>query len=110
MLSEFLQTPSEINVSCHYLRNIYFVIFPLVRTEWDVERYCDYLTMRQAGMNRKHLQYDPRTVVGLLGKVIRHGAGEVRGERMCLAYYMRDKVHERLGFPPGRWMNVSVYS
>lgn len=55
------------------------------------------------------LRYEPRTVVGLLGKVVRHGASEVRGERMCLAYYMRDKVHERLGFPAGGWMNVNMY-
>lgn len=55
------------------------------------------------------LLYDPRTVVGLLGKVVRHGAGEVDGERACLAYYMRNGVHERLGLRAGTWMNVSQY-
>lgn len=55
------------------------------------------------------LEYEPGTVVGLLGKVVRHGASEVVGERMCLAYYMRDKVHQRLGVPAGTWMNVDTY-
>lgn len=55
------------------------------------------------------LVYDPRTVVGILGKVISHGVGEVNGDRTCMAYYMRDGVHERLGLPPGSWMNVSHY-
>lgn len=56
------------------------------------------------------LVYDPRAVVGILGKVLSHGVGEVDGERACLAYYMRDGVHERLGMPPGSWMNVSHYN
>lgn len=56
------------------------------------------------------LEYDPGTIVGILGKVVRHGACEVQGERVCLAYYMRDKVHERLGLPAGPWMKVSHYN
>lgn len=40
--------------------------------------------------------YNPGTVVGILGRVLQHGA-ECDGERACLAFYMRDKVHERLG-------------
>jgi len=40
--------------------------------------------------------YNPGTVVGILGKVLQHGA-ECDGERACLAFYMRDKVQERLG-------------
>lgn len=55
------------------------------------------------------LVYDPWTVVGLLGKVVRHGAGEVDGERACIAYYMRNGVHERLGLRAGTWMNVAHY-
>lgn len=55
------------------------------------------------------LAYNPRTVVALLGKVVAHGAAEVVGDRACLAYYMRNGVHERLGIPAGSWMNVSMY-
>lgn len=55
------------------------------------------------------LEYNPGTVVALLGKVVTHGAAEVMGERACLAYYMRNGVHERLGMPAGTWMNVSQY-
>lgn len=43
------------------------------------------------------VSYDPGTVVALCGKSIRHGAGEVGGDRICLAYFMRDKVHQWAG-------------
>jgi hypothetical protein len=55
------------------------------------------------------LRYDPGTAVGLLSKVVRHGVAEVAGDRMCIAYYMRDKVHDRLGVRAGGWMNLSEY-
>jgi hypothetical protein len=51
------------------------------------------------------LLYNPGTVVGITGKVLQHGA-ECNGERACLAFYMRDRVHERLGLRAPRWFNV----
>lgn len=51
------------------------------------------------------LVYNPGTVVGIAGRVLQHGA-ECNGERACLAYYMRDKVHERLGLRIPTWFNV----
>ena len=51
------------------------------------------LTVPGVGME---FVYNPGTVVGILGRVLQHGA-ECDGERACLAFYMRDKVHERLG-------------
>ena len=50
------------------------------------------------------LNYAPGTVVGIASKVITHGAGKVSGDRICLAYFMRNKVLERLGVSAGTWM------
>lgn len=55
------------------------------------------------------LEYNPGTIVGLCGKVVVHGAAEVEGDRACLAYYMRNGVHERLGIPAGTWSRVSYW-
>ena len=51
------------------------------------------------------LLYNPGTVVGIAGRVLQHGV-ECDGERACLAYYMRDKVHERLGVRAPSWFNL----
>ena len=51
------------------------------------------------------LLYSPGTVVGIAGRVLQHGV-ECDGERACLAYYMRDKVHERLGVRAPSWFNL----
>jgi hypothetical protein len=55
------------------------------------------------------LAYESGTVVGLSGKVLRHGVKACDGERICLAYYMRDKVHERMGTEAGQWMKHQHY-
>jgi hypothetical protein len=49
------------------------------------------------------LDYPPGTVVGIASKVITHGVGKVDGDRVCLAYFMRNKVLERLGISAGTW-------
>ena len=53
--------------------------------------------------------YDPGTIIAIAGKVIRHAAEFEGGERACIAYYMRNKVQERLGIPAGTWMNCKMY-
>lgn len=55
------------------------------------------------------LQYNSGTVMGFGGKVLRHGVPECRGERVCLAYYMRDKVHERMEVEAAQWMKIQYY-
>jgi Oxygenase domain of the 2OGFeDO superfamily len=52
------------------------------------------------------VDYGSGTMVGVCGKVVPHAASECIGERACIAYYMRDRVHERLGVPAGGWMNI----
>lgn len=56
------------------------------------------------------LEYNPGTLVALAGKVVRHGVPRVNGDRVCIAYYMRNKVHESLGIRSPGWMNREVYS
>lgn len=47
-------------------------------------------------------RYDPGTIVALAGRVIAHSA-ECDGDRACIAYYMREKVHKRIGLPTPGW-------
>ncbi|KDR66959.1 hypothetical protein GALMADRAFT_80357, partial [Galerina marginata CBS 339.88] len=50
-------------------------------------------------------QYDPGTVVAIAGRVIAHAA-KCNGDRACIAYYMREKVHRRLGLVHPRWFKL----
>lgn len=56
------------------------------------------------------LEYQPGTVVGLAGKVVSHGVPSVEHNRVCIAYYMRNKVHEWLKVRSPSWMNQEIYS
>lgn len=56
------------------------------------------------------LEYNPGTIVAIAGKTVVHGVGQCNADRVCVAYYMRDKVHEQLGIPGGGWANISMYS
>lgn len=49
------------------------------------------------------LQYNAGTVVALSGRLISHGVNKVDGERLCIAYFMRKKVQERLGTKTAGW-------
>ena len=52
------------------------------------------------------LEYNSGTMVGVCGKAVPHAVSECIGEHACIAYYMRDSVHSRLGVPAGGWMDV----
>jgi hypothetical protein len=53
------------------------------------------------------LDYASGTMVFLLGKLVRHGTSEVNGDRVCIAQYMRDNVHERMRVRSADWTTVS---
>jgi len=53
--------------------------------------------------------YNSGTVIGLSGKVLRHGVTETEGERICLAYYMRENVQRRLGTNLASWNTWDSY-
>lgn len=50
------------------------------------------------------LHYPSGSVVAFSGKLLQHAVSDCVGERACVAYYMRDKVHERLGVRAATWM------
>lgn len=55
------------------------------------------------------LEYGPGTVIGLSGMVLEHGVPKFDGDRVCYAYFMRDKVHQWAEVPAGTWMSTKYY-
>lgn len=51
------------------------------------------------------LWYRPGTVIGLLGRVVRHGAVAFGG-RLCFAQYLRENVLEALEIPAPDWVYI----
>jgi hypothetical protein len=49
--------------------------------------------------------YTPGTVIGLLGRIVRHGAA-ASGERLCFAQYLRENVLDDLGLSDPAWVNI----
>ena len=47
--------------------------------------------------------YGSGTVIGLCGRVLRHGVSLADEERICVAYYMRENVQRRLGSKLASW-------
>lgn len=54
-------------------------------------------------------RYSSGTVLSILGKAIRHGVSATSVDRYCLAFFMRQKVSERLGFPHEVMMSEKVF-
>lgn len=48
-------------------------------------------------------QYNTGVIVALCGHIVRHGVSSTHGDRMCLAYYMRENVQCRLGSTLAGW-------
>ena len=73
---------------------------PQSRSDWfdllaTVGEYQDcFLNIPTLGVQ---LEYSPGTVVAFSGRLLRHGVIEEGGDRCCLAYYMRDNIHNWLG-------------
>ena len=56
------------------------------------------------------LSYDPCTVVALCGKILRHGVDpNWTGERLCIAHFIRDNVHNRLKLERPPWVSHNSY-
>jgi len=53
-------------------------------------------------------KYNPGTLVGVSGKMFRHGA-TCEGNRASIVFYMRDNVLNRLRLPAGTWMQRADY-
>jgi hypothetical protein len=56
------------------------------------------------------LHYAPGTVVAVYGKVLNHAVPDWEGgERLCVAHFTRDNVHERLGVARPDWVRNEGY-
>ena len=56
------------------------------------------------------LEYDPGTVVMVCGRVLGHRVMEwTGGERICLAHFFKDAVHDRLGIARPAWRNITEF-
>jgi hypothetical protein len=55
--------------------------------------------------------YSPGTVIEICGKVLSHKvAGWEGGERICMAHYMRNMVHDRLEIDKPIWSRHNVFA
>ena len=57
------------------------------------------------------LLYESGTVTAICGKVLRHGVKTWQKDtnRLCIAHFMRDRVHERLSIPRPDWVTDVQY-
>lgn len=55
-------------------------------------------------------EYNTGTAMFLCGRLLRHGVSAADGDRVCLAYYMRENVHKRLGSKFAGWSHQNVYN
>lgn len=53
-------------------------------------------------------QYNPSTIMAFSGFLLRHGVAQVDGGRVCMAYYMRDKVLQWAGVPRPEFMHFQL--
>ena len=55
---------------------------------------------------RISLRYGPGMVVGIAGKVPEHAVLTYEGDRVCIAYFISDNVHEWAEIPCRYWMHT----
>ena len=55
------------------------------------------------------LKYNPGCVIALSRMLLQHGADCSGGERACIAFYMCDAVHARLGLPVVGYANIDTF-
>jgi hypothetical protein len=59
--------------------------------------------LEKAGLGLR-FHWPPGSISCFNGKLVRHGVSKSIGERVCLAYYMRNSVQERYDIDPPEWM------
>lgn len=90
---------------------------PIHRDTNSLEHWYDFLftmgpyvdgVMEIPGVGIR-LAYDSGTMVALTGRVLRHGVAKVDGDRLCVAYYMRENVQRRMAESLALWNRVDNY-
>jgi hypothetical protein len=56
------------------------------------------------------MAYRSGTVILFSGALLAHSVAACEAERVCFAYFMKNKIHERFGIRAPSWMESSVYS
>lgn len=64
------------------------------------------LEMPGAGLR---FEYNTGTAVFLCGRLLRHGVSKADGDRVCIAYYMRENVQQRMGSKFAGWSHQRTY-
>ena len=111
-MAEILRNWSSVFTACSSISNR---ISPLHRDAQTSVNWYDILAtvgtysgavMEFPGVGIR-LEYSPGTVVGISGKIVRHGVSDwdEGGERVCLASYLRTNVFRRLGVGMPHWSN-----
>ena len=54
-------------------------------------------------------RYNSSTVLSILGKAVQHGVSKTNIDRYCLAFFMRQRVSECLGFPHEVMMSEKLF-
>ena len=73
----------------------------------SVGPYCGAdLELPGAGLR---FEYNTGTAMFLCGRLLRHGVSTAQGDRVCLAYYMRENVQKRVGSKFAGWSHQRIY-
>ncbi|KAF9235999.1 hypothetical protein BU15DRAFT_50674 [Melanogaster broomeanus] len=72
---------------------------------WSVHTY-DTATFTLSNLQLL-FYYDARTCLAFFGRVLRYSASIVDGDHECIAYYMRDNVHEAMNIGSVKWMEYN---
>ena len=65
-----------------------------------------YLHLESLGL---WMELSPGCIVALCGKTLLHEVGTGEGDRVCLAWYMRNNVHASLDVSSASWMSWQTY-
>jgi hypothetical protein len=122
----FDEIQSKIHPNLHHWLSVYSAIqvisnrtTPPHRDKGGAPSYYDLLlsagTHSDARMHIHDLgatfNYPPGTIILVCGRLLLHQVppwGD--GERICLAHYMRDNVHDRLSIIRADWVSFSSYT
>lgn len=70
----------------------------------------DYDTVLKLDSISVELAYRSGTVVLFSGATLVHSVAASKANRVCFAYFMKNRIHERFGVRAPNWMELSVYS
>jgi hypothetical protein len=70
----------------------------------------DYNTVLKLNSIGLDLAYRSGTVVLFSGAALIHSVAASEANRVCFAYFMKNRIHEKFGIRAPNWMELSIYS